>query len=88
MKAKTGWDAVPKKYRTIDPATNSEPLIPKRVLVSCGLWEETIEGTMLSGATDEQIRECFEEYGCKEAEIAGYFEQYAEPLAMGATAGR
>lgn len=89
MAKKTGWDALPKKYRTPDPKTNLEPSIPKRVLVRCDLWDEVVEFTLQAGYNDDELRECFEEFGCKEAEIEGYLDQlYADDgaLAMAANA--
>jgi len=76
MAKKTGWEAVPKKYQQVDPITGAEPLVPKRVLVQHGLWDEIVESTVLSGCDDDTIRESFREYGCKPAEIDGYFAQY------------
>ena len=73
---KTGWDALTKKYQQTDPDTGAEPLVPKRWLVKHGLWDETVEGLMLSGFDDNTIRECFAEYGCKKAEVDGYFARY------------
>jgi hypothetical protein len=90
MAKKTGWDALPKKYQQADPDTGAEPLVPKRLLVKHGLWDETVEGLMLSGFDDRHIIECFGEYGCTAAEVAEYFKQYddAEPLSHAAAAGR
>jgi hypothetical protein len=89
MAKKTGWDALPKKYREGDPKTGECPLVLKRLLVKHGLWEENVAEIFLSGFEDDEIRECFEEYGCTEEEIDGYFLQYEpEPLAMGAAVGR
>src|SRR5690348_1141939 len=73
---KTGWDASPKKYQQTDPDTGAEPLVPKAVQVRYGIWEETVEDLMFSGLDDDEVRACFEEYGCKKAEIDGYFERY------------
>jgi len=73
---KTGWDALPKKYQQADPDTGAEPLVSKRLLAKHGLWDEIVEITMLSGDDDDTIRECFREYGCKKAEVDGYFAQY------------
>jgi hypothetical protein len=81
MAKKTGWDALPKKYRETNLQTGEEPFIPKQVLVKYGLWDEWVEGIMLSGSTDEQIIKDFEEYDCSAEEIAGYFDQYdVEPV--------
>jgi hypothetical protein len=75
MAKKTGWDALPKKYQQADPETGAEPLVPKRLLVKHGLWDEIVEDIMDWG--DESIiRECFAEYGCKKAEIDAYIARY------------
>ena len=87
MAKKTGWGALPEKYNKMN-ADGSFPFVTKSVQVRYGLWEGTVKDAMLSGGTDEQIREEFREYGCSEGEIDGYFEQYAEPLTMSAAAGR
>jgi hypothetical protein len=76
MVKKTGWDALPKKYQQADPKTGEELLVPKRLLVKHGLWDEIVEGLMLSGCDDDVIRESFREYGCNKAEIDGYFARY------------
>jgi hypothetical protein len=87
LNKKTGWEALPKKYQGPDPVTGEELLVPKRLLVQHGLWEGIVESTMLSGGTDDQIREAFGEYGCSEKEIAGYLERFAaEELTMAAHA--
>jgi hypothetical protein len=87
MAKKTGWDALPKKYRETNLQTGEVPFIPKQVLVKHGLWDEMVEGIMLSGSTDKQIIKDFEEYDCSEEEIAGYFDQYdEEPVSMAAHA--
>lgn len=75
MAKKTGWDALPKKFQQVDPETGAEPLVPKRLLVKHGLWDEVVEDIMDWG-DENTIRACFEEYGCKKAEIDGYFERY------------
>jgi len=73
MTKKTGWDALPKKYQQADPDTGAEPLVPKRLLVKHGLWDEVVEDIM-DDDDESRIRANFAEYGCKKAEIDGYFE--------------
>jgi hypothetical protein len=87
MKKLTGWKAIyaMKKYQYTK--NNEELLVPKRTLVKHGVWDEVVEMTLSSGCSDDEIRDCFEEYGCSEEEIDGYFAQYEQPLAMGASAG-
>jgi hypothetical protein len=70
---KTGWDTLPKKYREYDPFQDA-PLVPKRLLVKHGLWDEVVEDIIDLG-DESTIRACFAEYGCKKAEVDGYLEQ-------------
>src|SRR5579872_3337464 len=76
LMTKKGWSTLPLKYRETGK-DGSELIVPKRVLVQRVLWGQVVENLLGSGFSDDQIRECFKEYGCGKSEIDGYFAAVA-----------
>ncbi len=71
---KTGM--IPEKY-WLAMEEGKIPFIPKNVLQRYGWWQEIVEDLFGDGLDDDRIRLSLFEYGCKPAEIDGYFAQYA-----------